>query len=72
MPERPGRSVFRSLGLLSVGFVVVIATLIGAGLGFLLDKWLGTGPWLMIVCLFLGLIAGFREMMRMIEKYGDE
>jgi F0F1-type ATP synthase assembly protein I len=38
---------------LSVEFLGAIATL--GGLGWLLDRWLGTDPWLMLV----GFLAGF-------------
>lgn len=30
----------------------------GAGIGYLLDKWLGTSPWLLVVFFFLGAAAG--------------
>jgi F0F1-type ATP synthase assembly protein I len=42
-------------------------TLIGAimllgGIGFGLDRWLGTTPWLLLAGLLLGLIVGFYEL----------
>jgi F0F1-type ATP synthase assembly protein I len=42
-------------------------TLIGAiillgGIGFGLDRWLGTSPWLLLGGLLLGLIVGFYEL----------
>ncbi|MEO1044857.1 MAG: AtpZ/AtpI family protein [Pseudomonadota bacterium] len=33
--------------------------------GWLLDRWLGTSPWLMLVFLFLGIIVAFRNIMRL-------
>jgi len=33
--------------------------------GWLLDRWLGTTPWLMLVFLFLGIIVAFRNIMRL-------
>jgi ATP synthase protein I len=72
MKEEPKPSPFRSLALVSVGMVLVISTLVGAGGGYALDRWLGTAPWLMIVGLLLGMVAGFREMLRMIERYGEK
>jgi ATP synthase protein I len=38
--------------------------LVGAGIGWLLDRWLGTSPWGMIVLLLLGFAAGVLNMMR--------
>jgi ATP synthase protein I len=38
--------------------------LVGAGLGWLLDRWLGTKPWGLIVFLLLGFAAGVLNVMR--------
>ncbi|HEY7783122.1 MAG TPA: AtpZ/AtpI family protein [Pyrinomonadaceae bacterium] len=38
------------------------------GLGWLLDRWLGTDPWLMVVGLILGAAAGFYEFVRLTSK----
>ncbi|MCX7625251.1 MAG: AtpZ/AtpI family protein [Candidatus Sumerlaeaceae bacterium] len=43
---------------------VVVAVVIGYGL----DRWLGTGPWLTLVFLGLGLIAGIREILSVLKK----
>jgi ATP synthase protein I len=47
---------------LSAEFVAGI--LVGAAIGWLLDRWLGTSPWGMIVFLLLGFAAGVLNMMR--------
>jgi ATP synthase protein I len=47
---------------LSAEFVSGI--LVGAGIGWLLDRGLGTSPWGMIVFLLLGFAAGVLNMMR--------
>jgi ATP synthase protein I len=36
----------------------------GAGLGWLLDRWLGTSPWGLIVFFLLGFGAGIYNVMR--------
>ena len=38
--------------------------LLGAGLGWLIDLWLGISPWGMIVFLLLGFTAGVLNVMR--------
>ena len=43
---------------------LVGGVLVGAGLGWLLDKWLGISPWGMIVFLLLGFAAGVLNVMR--------
>ena len=36
----------------------------GALLGWLGDRLLGTSPWLLLVCLFLGIAVAFRNIIR--------
>ncbi|MFQ3596144.1 MAG: AtpZ/AtpI family protein [Sphingomonadaceae bacterium] len=42
-------------------------TIVGALIGFLLDRWLGTGPWLFLLFLLLGMAAGFWNLMRVVN-----
>jgi ATP synthase protein I len=59
----PADSTAIARGLrLSAEFVAGI--LVGAGLGWLLDRWLGTSPWGLMVLLMLGFAAGVLNMMR--------
>ncbi|MBF0189830.1 MAG: AtpZ/AtpI family protein [Magnetococcales bacterium] len=41
---------------------LVSAVFVGGGIGYLLDYWLGSGPWLTLVFFSFGLAAGFRDM----------
>ena len=43
---------------LKIGVEFVSAVGVGVGIGLLLDYWLGTKPWLMIVFFLLGSAAG--------------
>ena len=38
------------------------------GLGWLLDKWLGTEPWLLIIGIVLGSAAGLYQFVRLSSK----
>ncbi len=38
------------------------------GVGWLLDRWLGTRPWLLVAGLLLGAVAGFYEFIRLTSK----
>ena len=54
-----------------VGLNLVSATFVGLLIGWWLDRWLGTGPWLLLTFLILGIAAGFKNMVlevRMIQK----
>ena len=43
---------------------LVGGVIVGSGLGLLLDRWLGTTPWLFIVLLMLGFAGGVLSVMR--------
>jgi F0F1-type ATP synthase assembly protein I len=74
--DEKDRKLIRMIGVLStVGLTLVFATVIGLFLGLKLDEWLGTSPWLTVVCLLLGIIAGFRNLFisaRRSQKTFDE
>ncbi|WP_305046493.1 AtpZ/AtpI family protein [Geoalkalibacter sp.] len=63
------RQLIKSLGFLSsVGISMVTATLIGLAMGYYLDKWLGTSPWLTLIFLLFGIVAGFRNIFILTER----
>lgn len=44
--------------MLRIGIEMVSSVAVGVGIGWLLDAWLGTKPWLMVVFFFMGAAAG--------------
>ena len=65
--QSPGKA----LGLaFRVGFELVSARAIGLAIGWLLDAWLGTRPWLMLVFILLGGAAGILNVYRMARGFG--
>ena len=57
------RQLIKSLGFLSsVGICMVASCLIGLAMGFYLDKWLDTSPWLTMIFLGFGIASGFRSI----------
>ena len=44
--------------------VIMAGVLVGAFIGWLLDRWLGISPWGLIVFLLLGFVAGVLNVMR--------
>jgi ATP synthase protein I len=57
------RQLMRSLSFLSsIGISMVAASFIGLFIGVYLDKWLGTTPWMTLIWLGIGLVAGFRNI----------
>ncbi len=43
---------------------LVAGVVVGAGIGWLLDRWLGISPWGLIIFLLLGFAAGVLNVMR--------
>ncbi|MGQ5702026.1 AtpZ/AtpI family protein [Sandaracinobacteroides sp. A072] len=48
-------------------FEIAATTIVGAGIGFFLDRWLGTGPWLLLLFLLLGIGAGFWNLLKAVN-----
>ena len=59
----------RKTGLAYAAAISLFAAVVtGLGLGWLLDRWLGTSPWLLVAGLVLGIAAGFYEFLRITSK----
>ncbi len=43
---------------------IVITTVVGSAIGWQLDRWLGSKPWLLLLFMLLGLAAGFINLFR--------
>jgi ATP synthase protein I len=50
----------------ALSFFFSVATL--AGIGYLLDRWLGIGPWLLVGGIVVGGALGFYEFIRLTSK----
>ncbi len=48
---------------------LVAGVAVGVGIGWLLDYWLDTRPWLMVTFLFLGMAAGCYNVYRVAQGY---
>jgi ATP synthase protein I len=69
MSEDDQQETNRKTGLAYAAAISLFAAVVaGLGLGWLLDRWLGTGPWLLIAGLVLGAAAGFYEFIRATSK----
>lgn len=51
----------------AAGLTIFLSVVSFMGLGWLLDRWLGTG-WIMILGIVLGSVVGFYEFIRIITK----
>lgn len=51
---------------------LVGAVLVGGLIGYVLDRWLGTTPWLFLIFFFLGFAAGILNVLRAFTKLQEE
>ncbi|MFQ5983984.1 MAG: AtpZ/AtpI family protein [Alphaproteobacteria bacterium] len=64
-----GRAKPRSVGFaLQAGIELVGTLAVAVVIGYLLDAWLGTQPWLLVVFFFLGAGAGGLNVYRLSQK----
>ena len=51
-----------------LGTELVAAVVVGTIIGFILDSWFDTKPWLIIIFFFMGSIAGVLNVIRAAKK----
>ncbi|MEW6739577.1 MAG: AtpZ/AtpI family protein [Nitrospirota bacterium] len=67
--KQPEKTLFKQLlEASSVGIHLVVSTFVGLAIGYGLDKLFGTSPYLTVIFLIIGIIAGFRELIRIAKK----
>ena len=54
-----------------MGTELVAALAVGVGAGFLIDHWLGTRPWGLIIMFMLGAAAGVMNVYRAVNRMGS-
>ena len=72
--QRHGMEAAASTG--TIGLHLVSGPIVGVAIGFGLDAWLGTSPWMKIIFLFVGIGAGFlnvyRDSRQLLKKMANE
>ena len=72
-PVKPVRPDFRKLAeLSSIGLMLPSSIIVGLLIGYFLDRWLGTKPWLLLAFTVLGVISGLLSLFRALKKYDRE
>src|SRR5664279_3181506 len=65
---RKSKRAYNALSASSVGLELGIAVIVGLLGGMWLDSHFGTTPWLMLLFLVFGLVAGFRNVLRAVAR----
>jgi F0F1-type ATP synthase assembly protein I len=67
--EKPRRPDLRRLAeLSSIGLILPSSIAVGLFLGYFLDRWLGTAPWLLLGLTVLGIVSGLLSLFRALKK----
>lgn len=69
--DRANRSRGMAYGL-RMSSELVAAILVGGFMGYMLDTWLGTRPWLFLVFMMLGFSAGILNILRAFKRMQAE
>lgn len=70
MARTPG-TFNKYLRFSTVGLEMGIPVILGLFLGQYLDNWLGTEPWMLLLCLLLGAAVGFRRIYRLLKEVSE-
>ncbi len=55
----------------SVGLMFPVSTVVGAAMGYLLDKWLNTAPYLLVIFTLYGVAAGFWNLYKVTKRMSN-
>lgn len=71
-PKTPQKADwFKHLEYSAVGIEMGLSVAAGALIGYGLDQYLGTKPWMLFLWFFAGVLAGFRALWRTLQKLKD-
>jgi F0F1-type ATP synthase assembly protein I len=69
MPETPDQETNRKSGLAYAAALNLFASVIAlSGVGWVVDRWLGTKPWFLAGGVVLGSIVGLYQFIRLSSK----
>lgn len=72
MASPPDNQWNRLLQFSTIGLEMGLSVVLGLLIGFGLDRWLGTAPWLLLLFLVFGFMAGFRRLFSLARDYQKE
>ena len=55
----------------SVGIMFPVSIALGAAMGYMLDKWLNTDPYLLVIFTLYGVAAGFWNLYKVTKRMSN-
>jgi ATP synthase protein I len=69
MPKPDDEEANRKSGIAYAAALTLFASVVSlCGVGWLLDRWLGTKPWLLVIGIIVGAAAGFYQFIRLTSQ----
>ncbi len=69
MDDKPRLPDIRRLAeLSSIALILPSSIAVGLFMGYFLDRWLGTAPWLLLIFTVLGIVSGLLSLLRALKK----
>jgi ATP synthase protein I len=69
--EEDKKKFYRQFARISaIGLEMGLSVAVGLAIGYLLDSYFDTKPWLTIIFLMLGIVAGFRSLFSLAREIG--
>jgi len=62
----------RAMRYSAVGLEMGFSVAIGVAIGYGLDRYFHTGPWLTLIFLILGVVAGFRGLFSLMKEIDNK
>lgn len=56
----------------SVGMMFPASIAVGTAVGYFLDRWLNTSPYLLVIFILYGIAAGFMNLIKVTRRQGNE
>ena len=64
-PRKRPNNTMQQVGMaMELPFTLISAVLVGGGIGYLLDRWLHTAPFLLLLGGLVGFAGGFVDLLR--------
>jgi len=71
--EEDKRNFYKQFARVSaIGLEMGLSVAIGLAIGYLLDRFFHTKPWLTIIFLILGIVAAFRSLLSLAKEIDKE
>ncbi len=64
-PKKDPGAIKQMALAMELPFLLVGPAVVGGAIGYFLDRWLHTKPWLMLVLGLCGVVVGLRDTIRM-------